>query len=98
MAALHYAEHVHIAQTRTQVPTPYFCTEQESETESVSGNVNGPVNVKSSISEHSLFRQTLLTVGHIQSCRTSLRKQSGSIDFYRVLSNTFPFLTAPPKM
>ena len=34
----------HTAQTRTQIPTPCFCTGQESETESesVSGNVNEP--------------------------------------------------------
>ena len=32
----------HIAQTRTQTPTPYFCTGQESEFQSVSGNVNEP--------------------------------------------------------
>ena len=36
MAKLHCAEHVQIAQTR--IPTPYFCTGQESE--SFSGNVN----------------------------------------------------------
>ena len=39
---LYYAEHVHIVQTRTRIPTPYFCTGQESETESISGNVNEP--------------------------------------------------------
>ena len=36
----------HIAQTRTRIPTHYFCTGQESESESVpesvSGSVNGP--------------------------------------------------------
>ena len=35
VAALHYAEHVHIAQTRTRIPTPYFCIVQEFEAESV---------------------------------------------------------------
>ena len=41
MATLYYTEHVHIAQT--QIPTPYFCKGQESESESsVSGNVNEP--------------------------------------------------------
>ena len=42
MATLHYAENVHVAQTRTQIPTPYICIAQESEfiSESVSGNVN----------------------------------------------------------
>ena len=43
MAILYYAEHVHIAQTRTQIPTSYFCLGQESESESVSGNVNEPL-------------------------------------------------------
>ena len=35
MATLYYAEHVHIARIRTWIPTPYFCTGQESEFESV---------------------------------------------------------------
>ena len=41
MATLYYAEHVHIAQTLTRIPTPYFCTGQESESVPVSksGNV-----------------------------------------------------------
>ena len=45
MVTLHYAEHVHIAQTRTWIPTPYFCVGQESESvpECVSGNVNEPL-------------------------------------------------------
>ena len=30
MATLYYSEHVHIAQTRTQIPTPYFCVRYES--------------------------------------------------------------------
>ena len=34
MATLHHAEHVHIAPTRTRIPTPYFCVAQESESES----------------------------------------------------------------
>ena len=25
MATLYYVEHVHIAQTRARIPTPYFC-------------------------------------------------------------------------
>ena len=33
---------VHIAQTRTRIPTPYFCTGQESVSESNSSNVNEP--------------------------------------------------------
>ena len=33
MAILYYAERVHIAQTRTLIPTPYFCTGQESESD-----------------------------------------------------------------
>ena len=40
IATLYYAEHVHIAKTRTLISTPYFRTGQESESESVSGNVN----------------------------------------------------------
>ena len=31
MATLHYARHGHIAQTLTQIPTPYPCIGQESE-------------------------------------------------------------------
>ena len=46
MATLYYAEHVHIAQTWTRIPTPYFCVGQESKFESIpkskSGNVNEP--------------------------------------------------------
>ena len=42
MATLYYAEHVYIAQTQTWIPTPYFCKRQESESESVFGNVNEP--------------------------------------------------------
>ena len=45
MATLYYAEHVHITQTR--IPTPDFCMGQESESEfvpeSISGNVNEPL-------------------------------------------------------
>ena len=42
---LYYAEHVHIAQTQTGIPTPYFFVGQESESESVSGNVNEPLEL-----------------------------------------------------
>ena len=42
MAILYYAEYVHITQTQTRVPTPYFCMGQESESESISDNVNEP--------------------------------------------------------
>ena len=35
VATLYYTEDVHIAWTRTQIPTPYFCIVQESESESV---------------------------------------------------------------
>ena len=50
MVALYCAEHVHTAQTQTRIPTPYFCTGQDSKSvsesesvpESVSGNVNEP--------------------------------------------------------
>ena len=42
MATLYHAKHVHIAQTPTRIPTPYFCTGHESEFESVSSNVNEP--------------------------------------------------------
>ena len=31
MATLYDAEHVHIKQTRTRIPTPYFCIGHESE-------------------------------------------------------------------
>ena len=44
MPTLHCAKHVHIAQTRTWIPIPYFFTVQEFESvsifESVPGNVN----------------------------------------------------------
>ena len=40
-------EHVHIAQTRTLISTSYFCILQESESESVSGNVNEALKVNS---------------------------------------------------
>ena len=33
---LYYGEHFHIAQTRTRIPTPYFCIVKESESVSVS--------------------------------------------------------------
>ena len=39
MVTLYYAEHVHIA-LGSQVPIPYFCMDQESESDS--GNVNEP--------------------------------------------------------
>ena len=39
-ATSYYAEHVHIAQTRTRIPTPYFCKGQERESESLPGDVN----------------------------------------------------------
>ena len=45
MATLYYAEHVHVAQTQTRIPTPYFCVGQESESESVSGSVNEPLEL-----------------------------------------------------
>ena len=34
MATLYYVEHAHIAQTRTRIPTHYFCIGQESDSES----------------------------------------------------------------
>ena len=44
MATLYYAEHVHISQTPTRIPTSYFRMEQESESESVQESVYGNVN------------------------------------------------------
>ena len=46
MATLHYAENVHIAQTLTRIPTVYFSLGQESESvpQSVSGNINEPLD------------------------------------------------------
>ena len=41
MVTLYYTEYVHIVQTRTQIPAPYFCTEQESESKSVFESVYG---------------------------------------------------------
>ena len=50
IATLYYAEHVHIAQTQTYIPTRYFCVGQESNSESVpesiSGNVNDPSHIE----------------------------------------------------
>ena len=47
MATLYYTEHIHIAQTWTQILAPCFCVGQElaseSVPESVSGNVNKPL-------------------------------------------------------
>ena len=51
MATLYYTEHVHIAQT--QIPTPYFCAVQESESkpvhEFISGNVNETLDLSLSL-------------------------------------------------
>ena len=44
IATLCYTEHVHIAQTQTQIPTPYFCAVQESESKSVPVSIYGNVN------------------------------------------------------
>ena len=44
MATLYYAGHVHIAHSQTQIPTIYFCTETESEYESVPDNLNEPLD------------------------------------------------------
>ena len=41
MATLYYAEHVHIVQTLTQIPTPYFCIVHESRSEPVSVSESG---------------------------------------------------------
>ena len=41
MATSYYAEHVHVAQTQTQILTLYLCIGQESETESVPESVSG---------------------------------------------------------
>ena len=57
MATLYCAEHVHIVQTRTWIPTPYMCVGQESKSESESGNVNEPLATP--LNTHSL---------HIHSC------------------------------
>ena len=43
MATLYYAEHVHIAQTQTQIHTPYFYIGQESESKPVSVSESGNV-------------------------------------------------------
>ena len=43
MATLYCIEYVHIAKTQTQIPTPYFCTGQESESVSVSESISGDV-------------------------------------------------------
>ena len=51
MATLYCAEHVHTAQTQTRIPTPYFFVGPESESESihesVSSNVNEPLECQS---------------------------------------------------
>ena len=43
MVALSYAEDVHIAQTRTRIPTLFFCIGQESESVPVSVSEYGSV-------------------------------------------------------
>ena len=43
MATLYYPEHVYMAQTLTQIPTPYFCVGQESKFESVPESVSRSV-------------------------------------------------------
>ena len=62
MATLYYKEHVHIAQTQTQIPIPYFCREQESECESVPesifGNINEPLGKRNYYSLVKLFVHT----------------------------------------
>ena len=45
IGTLYCTETVHIAQIWTQIPTPYFCRGQEPE--SVSGNVNEPLQMSS---------------------------------------------------
>ena len=49
MATWYCPEDVHIAQTWTRIPTPYFRIGQESESEfvreSISGNVNEPLKL-----------------------------------------------------
>ena len=44
MATLYYAEHVHIVQTRTQIPNPYLCIGQ-SVPKFVSGKVNETLGI-----------------------------------------------------
>ena len=44
MATLYYGQHVHIAQTRTSIPTSYICVGQESESESILESIFGNVN------------------------------------------------------
>ena len=62
MATLYCAEHVHIAQTRAQIPTICFWTGQESESDSVpysvSGNANEPsvwTHPEAAIDSHEKF-------------------------------------------
>ena len=65
MATLYYAEHTHTTETQTRIPTPYFCTGQESESESVpesiSGNVNEPLQQVKRYNKEAIF-------GFMQSC------------------------------
>ena len=44
MATLYSTEHIHIAQTWAQIPTPCFYAGQESESQSILGSVSGNVN------------------------------------------------------
>ena len=50
IATLCYAEHVHMAQTQTWMPTPNFCIGQESESKSIplfeSGTVFKPSQIQ----------------------------------------------------
>ena len=58
MATLYCTEHVHISQTQTQIPTPYFCVGQEYDymlvSESVSDNVNEPLYAIKNIMDYEL--------------------------------------------
>ena len=64
MATLYYAEHAHVAQTSTQIPTIYSVLyrnfESESVSESVSGNVNEPLDTKIKLEILPLFLASML--------------------------------------
>ena len=69
MATLHYTEYVYIAQTHTQIPTPYFCMGQDSESESVpesvSGNIYEPsVKLKENFEEQEMLFSIVLRFGN----------------------------------
>ena len=71
MTTLYYAEHTHATQTQTRIPTPYFCTGQESESESVPESISG--NVNEPLQQLKRYKKKLLVVMAYSYCRIQTR-------------------------